>query len=215
MRHYTVAQQNSTSSVEIEVKLAVDDLAAFAGQLSALGFRLVTPETLERNTLLDTPDHLLRQRGQLLRIRQYGDRWILTHKSKRQRPETSSYRERLETETEVGDGGKLTAILEQLGYQPMFVYEKCRSEWTDGAGQVVVDVTPIGNYAELEGAHAWIDSVAARLGFSAADYITLSYGQLFLQWKQATHHPAQNMTFAEVGRAMDVSTAPESANLPH
>lgn len=198
-----MAERTSTINLEIEVKLPLTDPAGFVCQLPALGFRLVTPETPERNTLLDTPEHLLRKRGQLLRIRQYGDRWILTHKSKRQRPDTSSYRERLETETEIGDGGKLAAILQQLGYRPMFVYEKRRSEWTDGAGQIVVDVTPIGNYAELEGDHAWIDSVASSLNFSASDYISLSYGQLFLEWKQATHHPAENMTFDEVG-AVDI-----------
>ena len=49
--------------------------------LPGLGFHLLTAETMERNVLFDKPDGELRQRGELLRIRQYGDRWILTHKA--------------------------------------------------------------------------------------------------------------------------------------
>ena len=108
------------------------------------------------------------------------------------------HKERMETETEIGDGNALATVLEQLGYQPIFTYEKLRTEWIDGAGHIVVDVTPIGDFAELEGERAWIDTTAESLGIAAAQYLTVSYGQLFQDWKKATKHPAENMTFEEV-----------------
>jgi adenylate cyclase class 2 len=46
----------------------------------------------------------------------------------------------------------------------------------------VVDETPVGNYIELEGGAEWIDRWAAALGYGAAEYITLSYGSLYLEW---------------------------------
>jgi adenylate cyclase class 2 len=63
----------------------------------------------------------------------------------------------------------------------------------------VVDETPIGNFAELEGSAEWIDRTAARLRVDPAEYMTLSYGRLFEQWREQHHSTAQDLTFAAVG----------------
>ena len=193
--------QIAPGKMETEIKVRLTDRLAFAMQLPTLGFYLLTTETMERNVLFDTPDGLLRQRGELLRIRQYGDRWTLTHKAPTENSAASAHHKvRAETETEIEDGRTLAAIFERLGYAPIFVYEKLRTEWADNEGHVVVDVTPIGDFAELEGEPEWIDRIAAKLGVSAASYLKASYGQLFQDWKGATGHPAMNMTFGEIDR---------------
>ncbi|MHB1796523.1 MAG: class IV adenylate cyclase [Acidobacteriaceae bacterium] len=184
--------------METEIKVRLADRAAFSGQLPALGFHLQTAETMECNVLFDKPDGELRRRGELLRIRQYGDRWILTHKAPVESSANRLHKVRAETETEIEDGRPLAAIFERLGFAPVFVYEKLRTEWADNEGHVVVDVTPIGDFAELEGSSAWIDRIAAKLGISPANYMKASYGQLFQDWKRATGHPAVNMTFGEI-----------------
>ena len=184
--------------METEIKVRLTDRAAFTMQLPALGFHLLTAETMERNVLFDKSNGELRQRGELLRIRQYGDRWILTHKAPAENSVAGAHKVRAETETDIEDGRPLAAIFERLGYAPIFVYEKLRTEWADNEGHVVVDVTPIGDFAELEGEPEWIDRVAAKLGISAANYLKASYGQLFQDWKRTTGHPAANMTFAEI-----------------
>jgi adenylate cyclase class 2 len=194
-----MVQEGSAGKLEIEIKARLTDRTAFTAKLPAMGFRLVTPETMERNILFDTPDGLLRQRREILRIRRYGDHWKLTHKAPAESTTISTHKARVETETEVGDGEALAEIFERLGYRQSFIYEKLRTEWTDGEGHVVVDVTPIGDFAELEGEHAWIDATAEKLEILPSQYLTASYGQLFLDWKNATKHPAKNMTFAEVG----------------
>jgi adenylate cyclase class 2 len=79
-----------------------------------------------------------------------------------------------------------------------FRYEKWRSEWEDGEGHCVVDETPIGNFAELEGPAQWIDGAAKRLGIEPGQYITLSYGRLFDQWRQQNGSQAQDLTFVAV-----------------
>ena len=137
---------------EVEIKFLVEDVESLQRQLRAAGFRLQTPRTHEMNTLYDLPGQVLRRRGQLLRLRKYGKQWILTHKAK---GKAGRHKSRVEIETPVNDGEKLAAILRALGFAPTFRYEKFRSEWTDGKGEVVIDHTPIGVIAEIEGRPRW------------------------------------------------------------
>jgi len=182
-------------SKEIEIKFRVHDLRALARKLRIAGFRVTTPRTHEMNTLYDLPGGVLRGRKQLLRLRQYGAQWTLTHKAKKM---TGRHSSREELETSVGDGKQMDAILRALGFAPSFRYEKFRAEWTDGKGQVVVDETPIGNFCEIEGAPRWIDATAKKLSVDAADYIVKNYATLFAEWREETGSSAGEMTFKAV-----------------
>src|ERR1700683_1433519 len=183
------------SNREIEIKFRVADLRTLARKLRAAGFRLVTRRTHEMNTLYDLPGELLRARRELLRLRQYGAKWTLTHKSGGIKARHSS---RIELETPVDDGKKMDLILRALGYAPSFRYEKFRAEWSDGKGQVVVDETPIGNFCEIEGAPRWIDATAKKLGVKRPDYITKNYAVLVLEWRARARSGAAEMTFIAV-----------------
>ena len=114
---------------------------------------------------------------------------------------------RIETESEVADAAALADIFGRLGYVPAFRYEKFRREYAQPefeSGHLVVDETPIGIYAELEGPTEWIDRTLGALGIAAAECSTQSYGKLFLAWKQRTGSAAENLTFAEVGELVEV-----------
>jgi adenylate cyclase class 2 len=186
--------------IETEIKFRVDDPAALNARLEAAGFTVVTPREFESNVLYDTPDRAMRARTEILRIRNYAGRWTVTHK---RIPDSGvgedRHKHRVETETEMADGAALAEIFLALGLVAAFRYEKWRSEWTDGEGHCVVDETPIGNFAELEGSAEWIDRTAARLRVDPAEYMTLSYGRLFEQWREQHHSTAQDLTFAAVG----------------
>ncbi|HTT04757.1 MAG TPA: class IV adenylate cyclase, partial [Steroidobacteraceae bacterium] len=112
------------SAVEIEVKFHVVDPAALDEKLRTLGFRCVTPRTFERNVLYDTRDRRLRAQQSILRIRKYGDRWVLTHKclTPENKPD-ARHKSRIETESEVADGEALGTVFTHLGYEPAFTYE--------------------------------------------------------------------------------------------
>jgi adenylate cyclase, class 2 len=197
--------------VETEIKFRVDDLADSVGltglaaltqRLQAAGFTLETPRTFESNVLYDTPDRQMRARTEILRIRNYGGRWTLTHKRiPDEGPAEDTHKHRIETETEISDGEALAQVFLSLGLVPAFRYEKWRTEWSSGEGHCVVDETPIGNYAELEGPDQWIDRAAARLGIDPSQYITLSYGRLFDQWREQHNSSADDLTFAAVADA--------------
>ena len=186
-------------AMETEVKIRVADREALEQKLPAFGFARITERTLERNTLHDTPDRKLRNTRQILRIRQYGSKWVVTHKCVPSgMTEEGPHKNRVETETLVEDGPAMGKIFEALGFGPVFVYEKWRTEWADQQGHCVIDETPLGVYAELEGPSEWIDATARKLGIRESEFITLSYGRIFELWRAQSGSKATNFTFDEI-----------------
>jgi adenylate cyclase class 2 len=189
-------------AAEIELKFPVHDPVALSLRLETLGFRLETPRSFESNTLYDTADRSLRAMRQILRVRHYAGRWTVTHKRQLDGDTTPArYKVRLETETTVEDGASMGALLQQIGYGPVFRYEKFRTEWSDPSvpdGHLVLDETAIGTFVELEGPTAWIDLTLERLEVSPEHCLTESYGKLFLLWKERTGSPAEHLTFEEI-----------------
>ncbi|MGD0468271.1 MAG: class IV adenylate cyclase [Terriglobales bacterium] len=194
---------------EIEIKFRIENLPALSRALKQAGFKQLTRSTHEMNALYDLPGQKLRKRGEMLRLRKYGDTWVLTHKGKptlahRTRkdgtPEAGRHKVRAELETRVENGQQMDAILRTLGFAPTFRYEKYRAEWTDGTGHVVLDETPIGNFGEIEGRPRWIDRTARALGIGRGDYITQTYAPMFFAWKRRTHSAATEMTFRAIGK---------------
>lgn len=183
-------------SIETEIKFRVADVDGLVKRLREARFHEQTPRAFESNVLYDTPDRKMRGRTEILRIRSYAGKWTLTHKRLPDvGPGEDAHKHRVETETEVSDGAALAEVFRSIGLVPAFRYEKWRSEWSDGEGHCVVDETPIGNFAELEGAPEWIDRAAVRLGVQRAEYLTLSYGRLFEQWCAEHGRAASNLTF--------------------
>jgi len=196
-----------TMPVETEIKFRTADPNAFCRKLEQAGFHLQTPRSFESNVLYDTPDRAMRARTEILRLRDYAGRCLLTHKRLPDAgPGEDRHKHRIETETLVSDGAALAQVFASLGLTPAFRYEKWRSEWEDGEGHCVVDETPIGDFAELEGPAEWIDRTAARLGIDPPQYITLSYGRLFEQWREQHGSAAQDLTFADIQAAEKLNT---------
>lgn len=189
--------------VETEIKFRIADIPVLRQRLASVGFRLQTPRSFESNVLYDTPDRQLRARTEIVRIRSYAGRWTLTHKRlPDDRPGEDIHKHRIETETEIADGAALAEVFRAIGMVPAFRYEKWRAEFTDGEGHCVIDETPIGDYAELEGPAAWIERVSPLLGVDRSQYITLSYGRLFEIWREEHHCDANDLIFAVTGKAL-------------
>jgi adenylate cyclase, class 2 len=166
---------------EIEIKLRLpSDISKIRRTLRKLGFRVAVARSHEFNTLFDNPKDSLGKQGKLIRIRRVGRHALLTYKG----PSKSvRYKKRHELEVYVSDAELLEKMFKNIGYQPVFRYEKFRTEFSklsEPAGKVLLDETPVGNFLELEGTPRWIGRTAKLLGFSQADYITGSYGYLHM-----------------------------------
>src|SRR5690349_24686477 len=102
---------------EVEIKFVLHDHKDMERRLQRAGFRRQTARTHEMNTLYDLPSGELRERGEVLRLRKYGGKWKLTHKT---RGQAGRHKSRVENETGVADGPAAQAILTALGYRPSF-----------------------------------------------------------------------------------------------
>ena len=182
------------SPTETEIKLAVPDARTARKLLRSAGFRLARRRVFESNVVFDTPRLTLRRASTLLRLRRAGRLSTVTYKGK---PAVGKHKSREELELSVTDPSTIGAIFERLGYRPVFRYEKYRTEYRParGAGIATVDETPVGTYVELEGSPAWIDRLAARMGFREQDYITASYARLYLDWCRTQRVKPGNMVF--------------------
>jgi len=196
-----VAEENGT--LEVEIKLAAASPAEAAGRLCQAGFAPLHERAFEANSVFDTPSLELIHSGRLLRLREFRGEALLTYKGP---SAPGPHKTRREIETRVADGAAMQALLEALGYRVVFRYEKYRTAFArpGDAGHAFLDETPIGCYVELEGPPAWIDAVAAQLGYRREDYITLSYGALYREHcRRAGVEPA-HMVFAGNGSAADL-----------
>ena len=185
-----------TSPTETEVKIPLSDSVAILEHLNRAGFTLSVSRQFESNTIYDSSDQRLRQAEMIVRLREAGGKFVLTWKG---RGEPGRYKSRPELETTVGSLDVLHKILGQLGFEPVFRYEKYRREFTAGnpsSGVVTLDETPIGEFLELEGPGDWIDETARQLGFSPENYRIESYGHLYQDYCKRTGVEEQNMVFA-------------------
>jgi adenylate cyclase class 2 len=164
---------------ETEVKLRVPSAEAARESLRKVGAVLVRARHFEENVLFDDPARSLRASGTVLRLRTTPHAAVLTFKGPR--VIESGVKSREERETVVEEPGEVRAILQNLGYRPLFRYQKYRETWTHRGQEIEVDELPIGTFLEIEGDTEGIHAVAAELGFSPSDYVTESYVGLFFE----------------------------------
>jgi len=202
--------ESEKEKMEIEIKLRVADRREVLRLLARLGAELISARVHEMNTLYDTADGDLTRQGRMLRVRverPAGRRKRARKKEQRFRGESSgfsavltfkgpaalaagktkkapAYKIREEREVRISDEKEAGRIIERLGFQPCFRYEKFRTTYRLPGMKnlkVEIDETPIGLFLELEGPRGQIDRAAARLGFGRGEYISKSYGVLFME----------------------------------
>ena len=103
-----------------------------------------------------------------------------------------------EVEVAVDRAERMMRILRALGLGPVFRYEKYRTTYAIPGLRglnVEFDETPIGLFLELEGDPALIDRAARLLGYSRSDYLTESYGALYLAECRRTRRRPSDMLF--------------------
>jgi adenylate cyclase, class 2 len=168
-------------SLESELKIPVTDFKPVRAALHRERAVVVQAMAREINLLLDTQDEKLRKAGSLLRLRQHGDREILTFKG----PVSyhGAVKERVEHEAEFRDLGRMVEIFGSLGFSVSMRYEKDREEWLLGEFSVVLDHTPMGNFVEVEGPPERLEQTARLLGLDTATALRGSYVSLWLEYR--------------------------------
>src|SRR5690242_12189287 len=108
------------ANIENEVKLRFDSVEAARRAVTTAGGRLVVSRRLLIDTLFDTADQQLRQRGSALRVRRDAGSGLVTFKG----PVIGGVvKSREEIETAAADADALEQIVERLGFQAWFKAE--------------------------------------------------------------------------------------------
>ena len=186
--------------LEREVKIRFRDPDHARAALASIGAAPLRPRRLQDDTLYDTRDSILRAKRAVVRLRREPDRAYVTFKGPVQ-PGTMKMRE--EQETEVADAEVLRRVLQELGLEAWFRYQKFREEFAAPGVVIALDETPVGTYLEIEGSEEGILTVTDALGLSPADFILDSYRGLFLAFVQANNLNVRDMLFdaADSGNA--------------
>src|SRR5262245_1597957 len=170
---------STTVPHEIEVKLRIQSVEPLSK--AGISLRLDSARHFEDNWLLDTARYTLGGSEAILRVRKAGQRGAITYKEKTP-PDAppSQFKKRIEIETAIDDPESAVEILQRLGYNKWFRYQKYRTVYSatlpDGDNlQVMFDETPVGNFIELEGEEKAIEQAVKLLGITPSQYILESY----------------------------------------
>jgi adenylate cyclase, class 2 len=171
--------QGLVLGTETEIKIKIEDAEAFCYRLQELGFMLFKARHFEDNRIFDFPDRRLQISRRLIRIRSADGQGVLTYKGP-PIPE-SIFKIREELETKIESDEIALQILERLGMDVCFRYQKYRREFVVDEVMVAVDETPIGNYVEFEGDEAGIMNLARKMGIDSSQFLRASYYSLYLE----------------------------------
>jgi len=203
----------SGAPVETEVKFRLDDRAAFESRLESLGARRGETEN-ERNVLFDDAAETLRAGGCALRLRTTERGTLLTFKGKASF--SGGVKSRLEMESGVEKPEAIASLLAALGYAPRFTYEKRRTTWRfldPSRPLVVVDETPLGLFAEIEGTDAAVRALASAFGIPESAFLPESYVGLWMKAREADPTLPAHMVFErEEGGTGGANPAPHAAS---
>jgi adenylate cyclase class 2 len=178
------------TNVEIEAKFAVPRLDPIRRRLLERAARLVRPRMQETNRRFDDPAGRLRQSAGCCACTNHET--CLTYKAPGADPE-----HRTEIEVGIDDAAAAQQILEGLGYQVVFVYEKYRETYALDDAEVMLDELPFGQFVEIEADDLGeVQRTAEALGLPWAEKLALTYLRLFESLRERHAWPFRDATFA-------------------
>jgi len=193
----------SGSDRETEVKFYLRRLAEIKQRLRELGAHLIQSRVHETNLRFDTPGHHLSRQGRVLRLR-LDNAARLTFKGDTQLHDGAL--DRTEIEISVGDFELARRLLEALGYEVVFLYEKLRTVYEIEGCLVMLDELPYGSFLEIEGESQHLRPLAERIGLNWHASIPASYHALFERLSAVRKLPFRDLSFENF---KDIQVLPE------
>ena len=183
--------------LEREVKLLFPTADAARTAVASTGAVPAHARRLQDDSLYDTPDETLREKGCAIRIRteRWSDRPDTTTLTVKGPVQPGEMKIREEHETRVEKGDAVQQAFDVLGLRPWFRSQKYREEFSANGVVIAIDETPIGTYVELEGDETAIHAMTAALGRSSADFIVESYYRLFMKRRDELGLRGDHMVF--------------------
>lgn len=187
-----------TSGEEIEIKFLLAHPDRIPELVTTCGGRETSARVHEFNIRFDNTAGELQTAGRVLRLRR-DTRCRLTFKDRSQH--TGGVVRRREIEVEVGSFESAKSLVEALGFQVVFAYEKYRTTYELLNTEVVLDELPFGHFLEIEGEEKNLRQASTALRLHWETGIPLSYHALFERLRETRELRAANLTFEELGAA--------------
>ncbi len=177
---------------ETELRFRIEGPGPFREKLRSIGAKCLG-NVFERNIVFDNKNRELKNKGELLRLRNNG-KFIVTWKSNEEK--NTKYKVRKEINMEVSDFGEAKVLFEMLGFFPVHLYEKERETWKLGNLEMLIDKLPyLGWFLEFEGPENKIEGVAKMLGLDMKDGIKDGYVKLFSEHCRRNNLNLKDMVF--------------------
>ncbi len=174
---------------EIEAKFYLARLDDVRDAVRSLDGRQIAGRILERNLRFDTADRVLSSGQSLLRLRQ-DQSAVLTFKH------AESIEVRTEIEVIVDDFDATKTLLEMLGFNVFFIYEKYRETYALEPCTIMLDELPYGHFVEIEGESLdEVKQIARELNLPWEKRAKLNYLSLFHSLKQKLQLQFRDATF--------------------
>lgn len=180
---------------ETEAKFYVSRPEELQKRVEHLHAKHIDTRVREVNLRFDTRGRKLSKAGHVLRLRQ-DKRARLTYKDSERTP--AGGLSRREVEVTVSNFRDTRELLEALGYEVVFIYEKHRSTYELGDLEIVLDELPFGHFIEIEGQEEQIHPAADRLGLRWDALIRDSYHLLFERVRKARRWTLRDLTFEDL-----------------
>jgi adenylate cyclase class 2 len=181
--------------LEQEMKIPVTSCESLRRRLAERGARMLHPQAMEDNWVLDDAPRTLAASGRLLRLRRFAGRSIVTFKGAASF--SAGIKSRPEYETAVEDANAALAILAELGFAPVRRYQKHRETWSLDEVTVALDETPMGPFVELEGPAPRLPSVAAALALDPRAAARGTYLELWAAYRADHPDAPDDMVFQD------------------
>jgi adenylate cyclase, class 2 len=174
---------------EIEAKIRITEPRPVEQALEAAGAE-PGGAWIETDTFFDRPDERLFRKDSALRLRRAqpvddvarasGESSLLTYKGARVE---GRLKIREEHQVNVPDPSGMQLILESLGYEQRFCYQKRRRKWRLSGAEITIDEIPhVGQFVEVEApSEAAVEELIDRLGLSRSEMTTKSYLSMVLE----------------------------------
>lgn len=178
---------------ELEVKFYIRDLPAVLSHLERIGAQLANPRVHEVNLRFDMPGGDLVRESRVLRLRQ-DTRARLTYKGPGVTFDGATLRQ--EIEVTVSDFTSAQSLLQALGFEIVWMYEKHRTTYMMEDVEILLDEMPFGDFIELEAADpADIRGTASTLRLDWDARIMQSYTAIFANLRRASQLSFRDLSF--------------------
>ncbi|MCD6590727.1 MAG: class IV adenylate cyclase [Candidatus Aenigmarchaeota archaeon] len=179
----------NSKNIEIELKFEVENENEILNKLKKLGAEKIF-DGVEHNEIF--VNDVIREKKMLLRLRKAGQRNILTLKTNIEKGE---FKRANEFEIEISNFSCAKTILENLGFEVFWIYEKIRKDFKINDVKVSVDKLPFGVFVEIEGNEKRILETAQKLGLDIRNGLSKTYMDLYREYCEQRGLEMENLIF--------------------